>query len=482
MSETSRAWALPSGFSLWHRECSFSSKAALPMILAICFFALGFLVSFLTTPAAIRFGQRGFALDTPNETRKRHAVPITRLGGVPIVLSLAVCASVILIMDSRRAGQWMPVLIGCVLMFVLGFWDDLRALGARRKLLAQIAIAVLVYAMGLGIDRVTYPGGAWNVELGRTLGFLATIFWLIAVPNIVNLIDGFDGLAGGLGMFMAVTLGIVGLLAEQLAVAWFAFAMAGAALGFLVFNFPPAKIFLGDGGAYLLGFFIAAVSLLGSHKGSIASVLLVTIVALGVPILDTTFALLRRAVRGFPIFHADDEHFHHKLERLGFSKRRVVLGMYGICVVLSLIGLSIFWSQGRTLPIGVGALFILAVVVLRYFHFLYSWDELQRRVRRVINRRREVRYALLQAQLLEMEVERCKSAQEFWTIFDVTMRRVGFVEPGEVADEIAVHVKYNGSAPWTLHAPPHRGHPGEWQRIAECFRPVYIKAQARWKR
>lgn len=452
------------------------------MIFSICFFAGAFLISFLLTPQAIRVGQMGYGLDNPNESRKHHSAPIPRLGGVPIMLTLVLAGGVILALDIHRTRQWLPMILGCGLMFGLGLWDDLKALGARKKLIAQICIAVLVYSLGLSIDRVTYPGGAWNVELSHTIGFLATVFWLIAVPNIVNLIDGFDGLAGGLGMFMAVTLGIVGLLSHQLAVAWFAFTMAGALLGFLVFNFPPAKIFLGDGGAYLIGFFIASLSVVGSHKGSIAAVLLVTIVALGVPILDTAFALLRRAVRGFPLFHADDEHFHHKLEKLGFSKRRTVLGLYGVCLVLSLIGLSIFWSQGRTLPIGIGSLFILAVLGLRHFHFLHTWEDVQRRLLRVMSRRREVRYALLQAQLLDLEVNRCRSAQEFWAIFEHTLRRIGFVDAGEVENEIVVEVRHNGSKPWTLHAPPHRGHPGEWQRIAECFRPVYVKAEERWKK
>ena len=452
------------------------------MIFAICFFVCGFLISLALTPQAIRLGRMGYALDSPNENRKRHSQPIPRLGGVPIVVTLGLAGIVILLIDPHRSRQWLPVFTGCALMFGLGLWDDLKPLGARKKLAGQIAIATLVWFLGLSIERVTYPGGAWNVELSRAIGFFATVFWLIAVPNIVNLIDGFDGLAGGLGMFMAVTLGIVGLLSEQLAVAWFAFAMAGSLLGFLVFNFPPAKIFLGDGGAYLIGFFIAALSLVSSHKGSIAAVLLVTIVALGVPILDTAFALLRRGVRGFPLFHADDEHIHHKLERLGFSKQRVVLGLYGVCLVLSLLGLSIFWSQGRTLPIGIGALFILALLGLRFFHFLHTWEDVKRRLQRVINRRREVRYALLQAQLLDLEVDRCASAQEFWTLFEHTLRRIGFVDRGEVENAIVVQVRHNGSEPWTLHAPLHRGHAGEWQRIAECFRPVYNKAETRWKK
>ena len=452
------------------------------MIYAVCFFVCAFFVSLALTPQAIRLGQMGFGLDQPNETRKKHAKPIPRLGGIPIVITLMLGAVVILYLDRHRPGQWVPVFTGCGLMFALGLWDDFKALGARKKLVAQIVIASAVYGLGLSIDRVTYPGGEWNVELGRLAGYLATVFWLIAVPNIVNLIDGFDGLAGGLGMFMATTLGIVGLLSEQLYVAWFSFTMAGALLGFLVFNFPPAKIFLGDGGAYLIGFFVASMSLVSSNKGSIAAVLLVTIVALGVPILDTAFALLRRGVRGFPLFHADDEHIHHKLEKLGFSKRRIILGLYGVCLVLSLLGLSIFWSQGRTMPIGIGALFVLAVLGLRYFHFLNNWEDVKRRLLRVLDRRREVRYALLQAQLLTLEVDRCRSAQEFWALFEHTLRRIGFVDHGEVENEIVVHVLHEGAQPWTLHAPLHRGNPGEWQRIAECFRPVYVKAVARWKK
>jgi UDP-GlcNAc:undecaprenyl-phosphate GlcNAc-1-phosphate transferase len=257
--------------------------------------------------------------------------------------------------------------------------------------------------------------------------------------------------------------------------------MAGALLGFLVFNFPPAQIYLGDGGAYLIGFSIAALSLKSSNKGSVAAVLLVTIIALGVPILDTGFALLRRAARGFPLFQADDEHFHHRLENLGFSKRRILLGIYSICVVLSLLGLSIVWTQARSLPIAIGALFLLAVFVLRYFHLLKSWDDVQRKIQRLSSRRREVQYALLQAQLLDFEIDRCESADEFWGVFRSTLRRVGFRDAGESVNEVAIHVKYNGSTPWTLHASNDRNSRKEWQRVAECFRPVYVKAVTKWQ-
>ncbi len=453
------------------------------MIYSVLFFAFGFLVALLTTPWVIRLASYGIGLDAADETRKRQDTPVPRLGGAPVMLATSLGLIVILTLAPENAIAWFPVLLGSLLMYGLGLWDDLRPLGARVKLLGQVATATLVYYMGLKIDLVTYPGGAWSVALGFW-ALPVTVFWLIAVPNIINLIDGFDGLAGGLGIFLAVTLGIVGLHNEQLAVAWYAFTMAGALLGFLVFNFPPAKIYLGDGGAYLIGFCIAALSLTSSNKGSVAAVLLVTVIALGIPIIDTSFAILRRGARGIPLFHADDEHFHHKLEGLGFSKRRILFGMYGLCVVLSLLGLSIVWSQGRTLPIGIGFLFLLAVGALRYFFVLRSWQDLSRKVDLLFGERRRVQYALLQAQVLQLELDRCQSAAEFWEVFGSTMRRVGFVQPQSEPGTVELQVRYNGSDPWTLHAPvstPEGNSKRQWQRIAECFRPVYAKAQEKWR-
>jgi len=450
------------------------------MIFTLLFFALGFLVSLLCTPWVIRLSERGVGLDYAHETRKKQEHPIPRLGGMPLMLAISLGLIVILTARPTNATTWFPVLVGSLLMYGLGLWDDIKPLGAKKKLAGQLITACIVYSMGLSIEKFSYPGSTGSIDLG-SWSLPVTVFWLIAVPNIVNLIDGFDGLAGGLGLCMAVTLGIVGLHNDQVSMACYAFTMAGALLGFLVFNFPPAKIYLGDGGAYLIGFTIAALSLTSSNKGSVAKVLFVTMIALGVPILDTLFAVMRRALRGYPLFHADDEHFHHQLEKLGFSKRRILMGLYGICLVLSLVGLSVIWSQGTTLPIGIGLLFFLALGGLRYFHLLKSWEDVCSKLDRLMRRRRVVRYALLQAQVLEIEVERCGSAQEFWPIFQHTLRRVGFVDPGEVSDEIAIQVRYNGSAPWTLHAPIQKGTNSEWQRLAECFRPVYAKAMERWQ-
>ena len=444
------------------------------------FLTFGFLVSVILTPWMIRLAQGGIGLDAPDEGRKRQETPIPRIGGIPLMFSLVLGVIVILWMQPLRSFEWFPILIGTSLMFGLGLWDDIRPLGAKKKLLGQIAIASLVTSLGLGIEKFSMPSygtielGGWSVPV--------TILWLIAIPNIVNLIDGFDGLAGGLGLFMSLTLGLVGYHTEHFGLAWLAFTMAGALMGFLIFNFPPARIYLGDGGAYLIGFTIAVLSLSSSHKGAVTAALLVTVVGLGLPILDTSFALARRALRGFPLFHADDEHLHHRLEKMGMSKRRILFGLYGICVILSLIGLTIFWNQGGTLPIaiGLGVFFLMVLAVVRHFLRVRSWQDAHHQMKRLLSRRQAVQYTVLQAKLLGLEVDRCGSAQEFWRIMDQTMRRVGFVEEGETENQIAIQIRQNGTQPWVLHAVLDEGTATEWQRIAECFRPAYVKALAKW--
>lgn len=452
------------------------------MIAGLFYFILGFALVVITTPWIIRLAHAGIGMDAADEARKQQAMPVPRLGGMPVMLALTVGLILILSQQPLRSGDWFPIFTGAVLMYTIGLWDDVSRLGAKIKLLGQVATASLVWVLGLSIERFSLPGYG-QIDLGIWSGPV-TVFWLIAIPNIVNLIDGFDGLAGGLGMIMALTLGIVGVKTEHFAVAWFSFTMAGALLGFLVFNFPPARIYLGDGGAYLIGFIIAALSLASAHKGSIAAVLLVTVVGLGLPILDTLFALARRAARGFPLFHADSEHFHHRLQEFGFSKRRILFGLYGVCVVLSLIGLSIFWNQGGTLTIAIGAgvMFLMALGVVRHFHRVDSFGEAQRKVKRTLGRRQTVQYALLQAKVLVMEVERCETSEEFWGIFEQTLRRVGFCDDGESEAQVSMELRCGTSRPWRLYAPRAHGTHTEWQRLAECFRPAYVKAHERWAR
>jgi UDP-GlcNAc:undecaprenyl-phosphate GlcNAc-1-phosphate transferase len=188
-------------------------------------------------------------------------------------------------------------------------------------------------------------------------------------------------------------------------------------------------------------------------------------------------------LRGFPLFHADAEHIHHRLENMGLSKQRIVLIIYSICVVLSLISLSIIWSQGRTIPIAIGVVFLLAVFAVRYLHFIRDWTDIQARLQYALSRRKLVRYALMQARLLEMEIEHCEVPSEFWPIFHQALHRIGFsdVVDEDEEDHVPIHVRFDTNIPWTLHAPRAEGSRAEWQRIAECFRPVYMKAKAKWQ-
>jgi UDP-GlcNAc:undecaprenyl-phosphate GlcNAc-1-phosphate transferase len=452
------------------------------VILSVLLGIMGVALALAATPVMLRLAERGVGLDRPDQYRKTHRQPVSRLGGVPLFAVFLFAAAAVVWMRPEVLGRWGAVVVACALMFGLGLWDDLKPLGARVKLFCQILIALLAILLGLDIETVTWPAGHFSMELGAW-GWAVSLFWLIAVPNIINLIDGVDGLASGLGLFLFCTLGYFGWTMGQMDVAWVCFAMVGALLGFLCFNFPPAKIFLGDGGAYLIGMAIATVSMASANKGAVAAALLVTMIALGLPVMDTLFALVRRAVRGFPVFRADAEHIHHRLRRLGLSEQRIVLAMYLTTVVFSLVGLSIFWSQGRTLPIAVGLFFLAAVFMVRYLGYIWSWAELAGQIRRSIERRKDVRYTLLQAELLELEVERCASLEEFRALMVDALRRTGFVVGGKIDPQryLNITLYFPGQESIVLQAPNEARDQEHWQRLAECFREPYKKALQRWK-
>jgi UDP-GlcNAc:undecaprenyl-phosphate GlcNAc-1-phosphate transferase len=225
-------------------------------------------------------------------------------------------------------------------------------------------------------------------------------------------------------MFICLTVAFIGHYQGQPDVAAVSLTMAGALGGFLVFNLPPAKIFLGDGGAYLIGFFIASVSLLSSNKGSVIGALLVIVIALGVPILDTAFAIIRRAIRGVPVFSADAEHIHHRLILLGYSKGRALVAMYTVCLLLSLAGISILLTKGLALPVTGAVLFLLAVVAARYLGYVRSFSRLRGQIRETLERRRRREYFRARGRVLEFEVERSGSVEEFGRVFEHALQRM----------------------------------------------------------
>lgn len=369
--------------------------------------------------------QKGIGFDTPDGHRKSHEKVVSRLGGLPIFATLIAGLAFAMMNLESFPSDWWPLLLCNTLIFVLGFLDDVKPLGAKWKLLGQVGAAAILYALGESIDIISSPVGNGSISLGW-LAPVVTILWLVAIPNIINLIDGMDGLATGFGLFMCVTLAFIGHFSGRADVVMMAAVMAGALAGFLMFNFPPAKIFLGDGGAYLIGFFIASVSLSTSQKGYVVGALFVMVIALGIPILDTLFAILRRAVRGVPLFRADAEHIHHRLIMLGYSKGQALAVMYAVCALLSLAGISVLVSRGMGTAIGASVLVLMALVAARYLGYVRSWTSLRQQFNEALRQRREVEFAAAYGRVLELEADRLETAQSFSELLELSLRRTGF--------------------------------------------------------
>ena len=325
-------------------------------------YTLAFLIalgmSLLLTPCVIVLARKTGALDAPDK-RKVHKQPIPRIGGVGIYLSfmIAVCSVVSMVqLPSEISYEMVGLLLSGTLIVIVGIIDDYKNLPAKVKLLGQIAAAcVLVLVFDVRIDFITDPFGDYLYL--EYLAVPATIFWIVGLTNTVNLIDGLDGLAAGVSTIACITICLVALQQNIVLIAMLTAALAGGACGFLYYNFNPARIFMGDSGSMFLGFMLAGISVIGAVKCAATIALIVPILALGLPILDTTFAIIRRWRGGIPIFKPDRGHLHHRLLDMGFTQRQAVLLMY---VVSALLGLSaVVLTEVNTTV----AVIILAVVI-----------------------------------------------------------------------------------------------------------------------
>ena len=281
---------------------------------------VGLGIVFLVVPLALRAAPLRKRLQRGQDLHHTHQKPTPRLGGLALAIAfigvevfIAVCWPEQRTQTPGRA----VVVLSSLAMFGLGFWDDLKPLGAKRKLLGQMVIALSVCFFGIGIQQFRIPFFSITLDLG-TWGILLTVLWLVGMTNLINLIDGMDGLAGGICLMLMGLLAYVGHESGNFAL--LASGMAGALIGFLWFNFPPARIYLGDGGAYFLGFQIGLFAILNSHKGTVFAALVAPLFVLALPILDTTLAILRRGLRGLPIFRPDRRHLHHHLLEMGLSR------------------------------------------------------------------------------------------------------------------------------------------------------------------
>ena len=317
------------------------------------------LVAAVSTPFAIWFAPKIGLMDIPKDSRRVHSKPMPRFGGAAIYLGLMASLAVFAF-DFKGAKV---IMLGCTMIFILGLIDDLRNLKPVIKSAGQVFTASVVFALGVRIDfvRITIVDNFLETDsfmFDGVIDYVVTVLWLVAITNSVNLIDGLDGLAAGISAISALCIAYVAYIHGYVGPTMVMMAVAGAALGFLPFNFHPAKIFMGDSGSQLLGFAIAAFSVSGALKSATITVVLMPALVLGLPIFDTLMAIIRRTSRRQPIGTADKEHLHHRIMKAGFGQRRAVLLMYSVSGIMGTI--AVLYSR----DLYVECLGLLAVVAM----------------------------------------------------------------------------------------------------------------------
>ena len=320
---------------------------------------VAFVVAAAVTPAAIKIAPKIGAMDIPKDERRMHKKPMPRFGGIAIYLGIMAALAVFALKDKGITS----VMTGCTLIYMLGLIDDLKDLKPLVKLCGQIVCATVVYIMGVRIEFITNYFGPGNMAFGDVACFIITVLWLIAITNAVNLIDGLDGLAAGIAAISALCIGYVAYIHGQYVPTLAMMAIAGAALGFLPYNFNPAKIFMGDSGSELLGFSIAAVSILGTVKSATIVVVIIPALVLGLPIFDTVMAIFRRLAKHQSIGTADKDHLHHRIMKAGFGQKRAVMILYCISGIMGIV--AVLYSRGLTVEyLGLTAVAIMLIYVL----------------------------------------------------------------------------------------------------------------------
>jgi len=311
-------------------------------------YTIGFIVALglalIMTPLVKKFAFMVGAIDKPNH-RKVHTRIMPRLGGLAIYIAFVGAFFVLSpfipdgLLRPRDVNMINALLVGGTIIILIGALDDRFELSAKVKLLGQIiAACVVVFGFDVHIDLVNIPFGETMQPIAEWIGIPLTIFWIVGVTNAINLIDGLDGLAAGVSGIAIATIAVMATLMGFQPVILLSTLLLGGIIGFLVFNFHPAKIFMGDSGSLFLGFSLATLSMLGFKQVTIVS-FVTPLLIIGVPLSDTFFAIVRRWVNKKPIFAPDKGHLHHRLQDLGFSHRRTVLIIWGVAAVFGVLAI-----------------------------------------------------------------------------------------------------------------------------------------------
>ena len=349
-------------------------------------FLLAFITAFVITPYTIRLAKKVGAVDIPND-RRVNKKPMPRLGGLAVIAGFLVSAIYLVIsmylekkmnfaednLNKKILGFW----LGIIVLGITCFIDDVKNIKPLVKLAGQTLAAILVVSSGVLIDNFTIPFKENSVVLNEVFSYILTIGWIVGITNAINLIDGLDGLSSGITLISCISLLIIFALNESPLIAIILItSLAGAIVGFLPYNFNPAKTFIGDVGSNFMGFAIAVISILGVAKTYTAVVIIAPIMVLALPIFDTLWAIIRRIVKTKSIkgvFKADKGHLHHRLMARGYTQKQAVLILYGVTATLGMTTI-ILLDSGIWKAISF-ALLVIAIVAMGYKDILHLRDD-----------------------------------------------------------------------------------------------------------
>jgi len=331
---------------------------------------MALLIAAIATPLSMKLAIRWGAIAYPGG-RHVHKKPIPRLGGLALYVAFWSAALIIqwwdksYSMDVSTIVQIWGLFIGSTVIVMVGIWDDIRGMRPLVKLFWQIAAASVLIAFGFSMDAISLPFLNHSVNLKGAIGLILMLFWVVGLVNTVNVSDGLDGLAAGICFIVAILLFWSANRIGQLPAAHLTLALAGSLLGFLFFNFPPARVFMGDSGSMFLGYIIGGISIMGLLKTATILGLVFPLLVLGMPVTDLTFAIIRRKLRGLSMATADRGHLHHRLLDAGLSQRAAVLSMYGISAcfgVAAVLGAKGQWLWALAMLVVVFALLIIILM------------------------------------------------------------------------------------------------------------------------
>ena len=352
-------------------------------------FLIAFIVAFMITPYTIKIAENVGAVDIPKDKRRMHHHAMPKFGGPAVILGFLVSVIYLLIImniegsidlfsSEKYITKLLGILLGILIIAITGIADDIKTIKPLTKLAGQMLSAIVVVYFGVRIEHISIPFITETLKISNTaLSSFITVVWIVGITNAINLTDGLDGLSSGITLISCISLLIIfALNASPMIAIILITALIGALLGFLPFNFAPAKTFIGDTGSNFLGFMLAIISILGVAKTYTLAVIVLPVIVLGLPILDVVFAIIRRLVKGKSIkaiFQADKGHLHHKLVAKGFSQKQAVLILYGVSAACGTFAIILFdsgiWKALSFL------LMVIAAVAIGYKNFCKDKNE-----------------------------------------------------------------------------------------------------------